>query len=718
MSVTTISSAAAPSTIVSILRCLTTASASIPIPGIAPAIAVVSAIMEIVESIRIAKNDCKALAENAAQLVITLHKEAASLDNNSPMYKRIQGNIVPFKRILDEIEAFILKLSRRSKIKLVWKRDSVLQRIADLSNSLDTCYKTFQITSFVHLQTALTQFTDEQVLSAQRIHQRLTGVRRATLKAQEQGVVQLTAEIRAIEHNMASAWKSDITATTKLLEQVAVDVKNSAVQYTNSMVTTLREIEPVYEHIPMTRNHGGVTAARYRNRDVLVKRFHDVKDFVQELSILRELWHPHLPRLVAFSSESERRPFVVLDGKVVSNDMRSYVLTSLKGGAVAGLMAGLRIMHGVSTALDYLRTSNLLSKDELTKCLQPSDMVLSNNNGVMLGGNLLSCATIRPSSPDCHRDETMEEYLAEKLFALLLQVFCPESRFARLEVDSPRTLASVLRMLLQFAAFGGKGRSLTQIRKKIDRAWATLSLNRIQDSQVSFRDVRECLLQIDDMTVYRAYVPRPHWRISTGDIGYVKDDNFILIANVFDDDTPSLCASHQELLTVRCDPCRPYNLTILPDGWRRYEFDAPAYVTIWHTHRFAIDDKHAMRYLLQHASSYLEKTGLSHCLKPKDIIMVVNRETRPRHSSGFLFTPEEGSEEEPPKKVYFFESDGVPLQGNSWGYWSLIPDRENVAVGLTSNFKDPRIRASCLGEGFTNAFEFVQLEEEDAALVD
>jgi hypothetical protein len=93
-----------------------------------------------------------------------------------------------------------------------------------------------QITSFVQLQTALSQFTDEQALSAQRIHQRLTGVRRATLKAQEQGVIQLSAEIRAIENNIASAWRSDITATTKLLEQVAVDVKNSAVQYANVLL--------------------------------------------------------------------------------------------------------------------------------------------------------------------------------------------------------------------------------------------------------------------------------------------------------------------------------------------------------------------------------------------------------------------------------------------------------------------------------------------------
>jgi hypothetical protein len=50
-----------------------------------------------VQSIRTAKKDCTALAEKAAQLVLTLHKEAASLDSNSPVYKRIEGNIVPFK---------------------------------------------------------------------------------------------------------------------------------------------------------------------------------------------------------------------------------------------------------------------------------------------------------------------------------------------------------------------------------------------------------------------------------------------------------------------------------------------------------------------------------------------------------------------------------------------------------------------------------------------
>ncbi|KAF5312653.1 hypothetical protein D9619_003592 [Psilocybe cf. subviscida] len=725
MSVTTVSSATAPSTIVSILRCLSTASASIPIPGIAPAIAIVSAIMEIVESIRTAKNDCRALAEKAAQLVITLHQEAASLDNNSPVYGRIQGNIDSFKRILEEIQAFILKLSRRRKIKrkikLVWKRDSVLQRVVELSNSLDTCYKTFQITSFVHLQTALSQFTDEQVLSAQRIHQRLAGVQKATLKAQEQGVVQLTSEIRAIEHNMASAWRSDITATTKLLEQVAVDVKNSAVQYTNSMVTTLCEIEPVQVHIPMTRYHGGVTAARYRNKGVLVKQFQEAKDFVQELSIWRELWHPHLPRLIAFSSESERRPFVVLDCQVVSGDMRTYILDSLKEGVVAGLMAGLQIIYGLSTALDYLRVSNLLSKAELTKCLQLSDIVLSNKNGVILGGNLLSCAAIRPSVPACHFDETMDEYLAEKLFLLMLQILCPETRFACLEINSPRSFTSVLRLLLLFSSFQFKnGRSLTQIRTKSDSAWATLGQKkRAPDCRISFADVRDCFLQIEGMGPSRTNVPRPHWNISTGDIGYVKDDNFVLIANVFDDDTPTFCgdtpglgASHEEILMIRCDPCRPYNLTELPDGSKRYEFDAPAFALLWHSHRFGIDDRLAMKYLLRHANFYLEKSGLSHRLNPSDIIMVVNRETRPRHSGSFDFVHDDSSQEGPPEKVYFFESyDSLP--SSQWGYWSLNPDREDLLAGLQSNITDPRVTAECSIGGLTDMFDYIQLEEED-----
>jgi hypothetical protein len=137
-------------------------------------------------------------------------------------------------------------------------------------------------------------------------------------------------------------------------------------------------------------------------------------------------------------------------------------------------------------------------------------------------------------------------------------------------VNSNRSLTSVLRILLQFASFGVKGRTLTQIRKKIDSAWASLSAKRALDTQISFTDVRECFLEVEDLAQSRAYVSRPHWSVSAGDIGYVMDDNFVLIANVFDDNTSNLCASHEEILAVRCDPCRPYNVTVLPDGWKRY----------------------------------------------------------------------------------------------------------------------------------------------------
>lgn len=218
-------------------------------------------------------------------------------------------------------------------------------------------------------------------------------------------------------------------------------------------------------------------------------------------------------------------------------------------------------------------------------------------------------------------------------------------------VNSPRSFTSVLRLLLLFSSFQFKnGRSLTQIRTKSDSAWATLGQKkRASDCRISFADVRDCFLQIEGMGPSRTNVPRPHWNISTGDIGYVKDDNFVLIANVFDDDTPTFCgdtpglgASHEEILMIRCDPCRPYNLTELPDGSKRYvflswliapifkhahhygdryEFDAPAFALLWHSHRFGIDDRLAMKYLLRHANFYLEKSGLSHRLNPSDIIM-------------------------------------------------------------------------------------------------
>lgn len=137
-------------------------------------------------------------------------------------------------------------------------------------------------------------------------------------------------------------------------------------------------------------------------------------------------------------------------------------------------------------------------------------------------------------------------------------------------VNSKRPIGSAFRTLLQFASFGVKGRTLTQIRKKIESAWTILNSKRLGDAEISFNDMRECFLQIEDMSQFRAYVPPAHWNVSTGDIGYVTDNNFVLIANVFEEDAPSLCASHDEVLTVRCDPCRPYNITVLPDGWKRY----------------------------------------------------------------------------------------------------------------------------------------------------
>lgn len=140
-------------------------------------------------------------------------------------------------------------------------------------------------------------------------------------------------------------------------------------------------------------------------------------------------------------------------------------------------------------------------------------------------------------------------------------------------VGSPQSPTAVLRMPLQLLSFEQKkGRTLTQIREKIDSAWAALGPKRDCDAPITFADVRECFLNIEGMVHVRTDLARPHWNISTGDIGYISNDNFVLISNVFDDDAPSprLCALHEEILTIRCDPRRPYNITELPNGLRRY----------------------------------------------------------------------------------------------------------------------------------------------------
>lgn len=167
-------------------------------------------------------------------------------------------------------------------------------------------------------------------------------------------------------------------------------------------------------------------------------------------------------------------------------------------------------------------------------------------------------------------------------------------------------------MLLQFSSFEAKrGRTLTQIRRKIDSAWAALRSKRDSDTPISFADVRECFLNIEGMVQVRADLARPHWNISTGDIGYVVDDNFVLIANAFDNDAPSprLCAPHEEILTIRCDPCRPYNITELPNGLRRYVlFVVLTDAASNSTHHHNIDT--AMNLMRPHTSHYGTLTAL------------------------------------------------------------------------------------------------------------
>lgn len=132
---------------------------------------------------------------------------------------------------------------------------------------------------------------------------------------------------------------------------------------------------------------------------------------------------------------------------------------------------------------------------------------------------------------------------------------------------------SLLRLLANFSSIGSQGRTMSQVYRRLEQG--SLALNDIKHhkSQITFSDIREVLLNLDDLPAFKtsSFRDLEHWDVATGNLGYVRHDEFVCLTNILSTDSSvDLCAEPTELLDVHCDPPRSFTIKSISDDWDRY----------------------------------------------------------------------------------------------------------------------------------------------------
>ncbi|RDB17002.1 hypothetical protein Hypma_002064 [Hypsizygus marmoreus] len=458
-----------------ILQCLRASSPLIPVPGLGPALGIVISILEIVESVKMMKKDCQLLAERAAQLVLSIHLEFLDAETSVPSH--VVDNVGSLLRVLGDIQVFASTIVESRWIKHFWKRDSIQEKLQEFSLRLEDCFQTFQIKSLIRVQHVLSQLKDGQDITFDRLHREISAFQKATTEISTARHDELLGGLKTVGATITLSEiqrNADAKQTRSLLKNLQCQIDGVARPDNGARSMVIAQRELILDHVFLSRagNHSGIFLATHRDETVLVKKFgKDIKAFLRECAIWREIWHPHLPQLIGHSPPSDANQFLVLRG-VVSRDVAAYLQSTLSGGKAAGFLAGLDILHGITSAISYLRHECNFTKNELGECLKASNLLLSGQNHVMIGENLL----LRPPHmiADTQDEAKVDLFLADEFWYLTRNLTCASYDPTNWKVVSGQDSSSSLRSLLHFSSFGPQGTTMSDITRKITQAWTQL----------------------------------------------------------------------------------------------------------------------------------------------------------------------------------------------------------------------------------------------------
>ncbi|KAF8810752.1 hypothetical protein BYT27DRAFT_7253375 [Phlegmacium glaucopus] len=419
-----------------------------------------------------------------------------------------------------------------------------------------------------------------------------------------------------------------------------------------------------------------------------------IKEFKRELNVWKGMSHPFLVQFLGRSTPGSSVSFIVLTGATDVNIR--HVLTHSFGSkdASAAIIDALVNVAGIFSGLHYIASRFCLGYQELTDCMDTSNILFDPNNRAIIGRNLVDCVPGQSSKLD-----TVERFLV-----LNCQVFyfMDHFLFGDHGVGCHNSWAAVgekrkfshLRILLRLMGWS-KSMEFQAVEERISNL---TELVEIQPQPLTFPQIREAVLSIKGIQHGTPFHPSIYWEVKLYDVGYVRGEEFIFLFNSQDTSNPNYTpiVMEDEFITY---PDVSAQMKIFDNGVSQFEFHNTCYATV--DRRCNIqnlaDSALAFKFFLSIAPSIVESYRDKHQIQVSDLIMITGTIDHPS-ASKIIFSDEAIA---PMEHLYFY----CLLPGSQpWGYWSA-DDRPTGPQNL-EGATIPSITAPQM-------VNFIQLQEED-----
>ncbi|KAH7882155.1 hypothetical protein F5I97DRAFT_1817508 [Phlebopus sp. FC_14] len=638
--------------------------ATMQFPPATAAISILLLIFETIQSIQTNRSACDRLARRAAQILIDIDNQMRGRYDSAP--ELLVRNLKQFECTLKSIYDFMRKLADSKWSDRFLRKNSFEDALSEYTRMLEEAAQSFQIATLIDIHYAVSSLSrqaDARPIAQQSV-ERVVESPPAYMKTENEGSSILgannTAEPLAtsFSHSPSGPLASPRTEEPipEIITSGAKDSINDHYLPAELCSLTLEDDHGVrhkFSHVCLaltlqfsSRSFGAIINQRFCFVAVLASRMvggqgqwklryrvnlslsKNMMQWLRDVKMLQNLYHPNLPQMIGFSDERVLTPFILLSN-VRTQSPEVIVRETLRSASLATCMElMLRFYRDLSDTAMYVQRQLSLSESQVQDFFEASKCRVDSHKTIVVG---------LPPPREGTWYSARNYGLAHTILNTCLNMLPNNGRVTysydkgddKVAEDMQKKVNHLVTLARALLPSGSRSPELApELQRFIDD-------NDFEAPSITLRQVRDLTFDTDghNHSWYERNVPAG--KFSVGDLGYLPPgkgwDSFVRLLNVANDGLVKLQTSSKSIgehwcweeVPIRRQPLQAFEMPGNINGW---PVAVPSYkqidVAVIHE-TFMSVVKDAWRYLLENGNELAREAGV----KPEDLILVTHAGT-------------------------------------------------------------------------------------------
>ncbi|KAJ7058118.1 hypothetical protein C8F01DRAFT_1149592 [Mycena amicta] len=325
-------------------------------------VAVVLLVVQTAQSVQANKEGCHRLARRCARMVLDVNDQMLGRWDSAP--PSLVKNLARLQETVEAIHGFMKNAASASWKTRLLKKSAIEAALVNYHENLDDAARAFQMASLIEIHYAVGTAKNEQRAETPRQIVPLPLDRPLEKQPEIEPIVDAAIYSDGVlrDQGFRRYHQSEVSlrGSPRADSDESWWTGTSEARVNGSMQTSLIK--------------------RYEGPEALAR-----EEWIRDIKILQKLYHPNLPQLLGYSSESAPTPFILLSN-VKTRSPESFLLGSLRREGVASCIENmLRFYSDVVNATLYVQDQLHLSDDAAQDFLENSSFRIDGSRNVVVG---------------------------------------------------------------------------------------------------------------------------------------------------------------------------------------------------------------------------------------------------------------------------------------------------------------------------------------------